>query len=372
MIRFPGIGGIETVTRLIAEELNCSYGVNITILSFLQQGELSFPYAEVKCMPNSKDWLAKENYDYAEKIIKEGCFDYIIYQDSYARTESILFKLAAKYGIKVCVFEHNTPLYLLKYSDYPTIFSIAGIKKRLARLYFILKSIQRKRFLLKKSYKYILLSKKFIPEFTCYTLNCRQNPKVTFINNPVKYSVWKPKAKEKTILCVCQLDKRKRVDLMLDIWSSVCRNLGNWKFQIVGDGIERKKLEQMVVEHKIPRVEFIGFADPTVYYRKAAIFWMTSSFEGWGMTLVESMQNACIPIAYNTYSSLTDIIDDGKNGFIVNNKDKKTFIDRTLLIANDETLKKQMQEKCLEKAVCFDVKNIAKKWAELLQINVSA
>ena len=72
LIRYPGIGGIETVTRLIANQLKNSYNVNITILSFLQQGNCACSFAKILKMPNSKEWCARENYDFADKVIAGG------------------------------------------------------------------------------------------------------------------------------------------------------------------------------------------------------------------------------------------------------------------------------------------------------------
>ena len=41
-----------------------------------------------------------------------------------------------------------------------------------------------------------------------------------------------------------------------------------------------------------------------IHYEKSKIFMMTSNFEGFGMTLTEALQNACVPFVFNTFSSL--------------------------------------------------------------------
>ena len=368
LIRYPGIGGIESVTRLIAEHLNVSYNVNITILSFLQQGNSSCSFAKILKMPNSKKWCSRENYDFAEKVIAEGNFDYVIYQDSYANIEDVIFKAAKKHNVRVLVFEHNTPLYVLKNAVSHPLLSWQGIKSRLIVPYRVVQSILRKRYLLKKCYKYVLLSSRFIPEFCRYTFAWKYKDKITYINNPVKIKEIMVAEKENVILCVAQLAYRKRVDLMLNAWEKTSSRLPEWKFQIVGDGEERNRLERIVIEKKIPRVEFIGYANPDTYYQKAKIFWMTSSYEGWGMTLVECMQNECVPIVYNSFSALLDIVDDEKNGFVVKNLDEVNFIKKTVAIAKDEQLRALMVKKATEKVKCFDIKVIVAKWAELLEI----
>ena len=319
-------------------------------------------------MPNSKEWCAKENYDFADKVISEGNFDYVVYQDSYANIQDVVFKPAKKYDVRVLVFEHNTPLYVLKNAISRPLLSWHGIKNRLAVPYRIVQSILRKRNLLKNCYKYVLLSSRFIPEFCRYTFAWKFKDKITYINNPVKIKGVKVAEKENVILCVAQLAYRKRVDLMLKAWEKIYSRLPEWKFQIVGDGVERCCLEKFVIGKKIPGVEFVGYANPDAYYQKAKIFWMTSSFEGWGMTLVECMQYECIPIVFNSFSSLLDIVDDKKNGFIVKNMDENDLVEETIMIANDEQLRFQMAKDAAEKARRFDVKVVAEKWAGLLGI----
>ena len=44
---------------------------------------------------------------------------------------------------------------------------------------------------------------------------------------------------------------------------------------------------------------------------------MTSSFEGWGLTLTEAQQYGCVPLAFHSFASLTDIITDKVNGFAI-------------------------------------------------------
>ena len=368
LIRYPGIGGIESVTHLVAEQLNVSYNVNVTILSFLQQGDSACSFVKLLKMPNSKDWCAKENYDFADKVIDEGNFDYVVYQDSYANIQDVIFTAAKKHGVQVLVFEHNTPLYVLKNAVSYPLFSWRGIKSRMAVPYRITQSVLRKRNLLKNCYKYVLLSSRFIPEFCWYTFAWKFKDKITYINNPVKIKEIKVAKKENVILCVAQLAYRKRVDLMLNAWAKIYSKLPEWKFQIVGDGVECNLLKKIVMEKNIPRVEFVGYANPDAYYQKAKIFWMTSSFEGWPMTLFECLQYECIPVVFNSFSSLLDIVDDGENGFIVKNLDENDLVEKTIMIANDERLRTQMAKDAAEKARRFDVKVIAEKWAELLGI----
>ena len=156
---------------------------------------------------------------------------------------------------------------------------------------------------------------------------------------------------------------------MIDLWFKIYTKLPNWKFQIVGDGTERIFLENKVKKLNLPRVEFVGYSNPTNYYKHAKIFWMMSRFEGWGMTLVEAQQHGCIPIAYKSYSSISDIIEDSKNGFIIQDLDEKSFMEKTFFLANHEQERIQMEAAAKDSANRFDTNKIITKWLKLLEEN---
>lgn len=44
---------------------------------------------------------------------------------------------------------------------------------------------------------------------------------------------------------------------------------------------------------------------------------MASAFEGFGLVLVEAMSYGVVPMAFNSFSNCSDIIDDDKNGILV-------------------------------------------------------
>lgn len=65
-------------------------------------------------------------------------------------------------------------------------------------------------------------------------------------------------------------------------------------------------------------IELNLLADKTPYHiTRKQKFMMSSITEGWGLTLTEAQQMACVPIAFYSYSSITDVIENNKNGILV-------------------------------------------------------
>ena len=300
-------------------------------------------------------------------------FDIIIYQDSYAPTERIALLLKQVSGAKLIVSEHNTPLYKKKTLELS--YKASLLQEVYRRVYSWPKQLRanRKRhlLLLKNSDKYIVLAKGYIKELLeiCGSKNAKQYlHKIDYINNPIcnggnNVSI---SSKENIILFVGQLNDQKRIEIMLSIWKQISPLFTDWEFQIVGDGPLREQLVQKVKSEKIQRVEFCGFQDPTPYYAKAKIFWMTSAFEGWPMTLLEAMQVGCIPIVMNTYGAVNDIIDNYSNGITTKAEDEDAFINATITLIKDEEQRSAMAQNAIKSTNRFSITKISNNWENII------
>ncbi|MFI3321296.1 MAG: glycosyltransferase [Rikenellaceae bacterium] len=221
-----------------------------------------------------------------------------------------------------------------------------------------------------KSDAYLLLSDKFKDSFISLA-KIIDSSKLYAINNPVKKTNLDVKItdKEKVILYVGRLVRsQKRVDRLLDVWQRIYRDYPDWKLVIVGEGNCRLSLEEFVDKNRIERVEFKGRQNPIEYYKTASIFTMVSTFEGLPLVLAEAQQAGCIPMAYSSFESVTDIIDEGEDGVLVTPFSSKEYERKLRQLMDDENLREIMINNCLNKDYSqFDVQNVAKQWIEFFE-----
>ena len=92
---------------------------------------------------------------------------------------------------------------------------------------------------------------------------------------------------------------------------------------------------------------------------------MTSSFEGFGITLTEAQQFGCVPIVQNTYASLTDIIQDGVNGVIIDDSQEERFAQQLAKLMRDSQRRKRMAQEGLKSCQKFSQEKITQKWIGL-------
>ena len=157
----------------------------------------------------------------------------------------------------------------------------------------------------------------------------------------------------------------KRIDRLLRIWGKVQDQLADWELVIVGDGPNRKDLEDQAVKEKLKRVRFEGrHADVSPFYREASILCLTSQTEGWGLCLTEAQANGVIPIAFGCSDGVKTILSpSGTNGFIVPPFDEDRFARTLLKVAHmPEEEKLVLRRNCVEKSREYSPEVIVGKW----------
>lgn len=176
--------------------------------------------------------------------------------------------------------------------------------------------------------------------------------------------------KEHLVLVVARLTEgQKRVSLILKIWKKIeeYQYIKDWRLMIVGDGESREMYQQMVTELGLYRCSFEGQQNPIEYYRRASVFLMTSLFEGFPMTLVEAQQFGCVPVVYDAFASLKDVVTDEQDGIIVPNNDEKQFIESLTNLMEDNEKRCQLAVNALVNCQRFNQETICNQWKDFLE-----
>ena len=222
----------------------------------------------------------------------------------------------------------------------------------------------------------ILLSRYFIPVFL-RSIGFPTDRKrcIRIINNSVTLpTVSTPENienKHYEVLIVSRLtEDRKRISLAIKIWWLYQQRYDEakkWILRIVGDGEYAPDYRRLVKEKNIPNVIFEGQVDDTVqFYHKASAFIMTSDAEGWGLTLMEAQQMGVVPIAFDSYESIHEIIQDGVNGLLVKEGDCNGFVRKLHDLLSDDGERKRMAVSGLDVVNRFSIDRMMEQWMKIL------
>lgn len=219
--------------------------------------------------------------------------------------------------------------------------------------------------------RYVVLSKNFLPQLS-KLLGRASLPKAAAIPNPLSFEIDPTVAvtfeKRNEVLIVSRLaESQKRISAALRAWQSVEQHdRDSWVLKIVGDGPDADLLKKMAQDLALKRVFFLGHQDPLPHYETASIFLMTSRVEGWGLTLTEAMQNGAVPVAFDAYASLSDIVEHGHTGVIVPDGDIAALAKETLLLMRATAHRQRMAGSALVACQRYRLDVVLDRWEAIL------
>lgn len=379
----PTKGGTERITSTIAMELQNTYGICCYSMYTIP---LSEKYERTHFVATKQILLGQTFESTLYDFMVKNDIDIVVNQGAFnlsKRMRFVLDRLNEKYLITVLHFNPGVINY------HPTLHNLTwNIKQgnntfqNCIKLLFLplIKCYRKKKG--KDAYhdggiysdKIVLLSDNFRKEFTQYA-NIENTNKIISIHNALSFNTFfdinEYDTKKKEVLIVSRLDEtQKRISLALRIWAIIEQQprLNDWTLIIVGHGEEYEaEYKKFVKKNNLHRVSFEGRQNPEPYYKRASIFLMTSLYEGWGLTLTEAQQYGVVPMAFNSYASLTDIITDGENGLIIPNDDLLTYVDKLIDLMQNEKNRKYMAAKAIESSKRFCVDKICADWIALFK-----
>ena len=369
----PKQGGMERVTDSLARGLK-DKGFNVILLC-KNKNRLGERYTP----PIPLYFIPKENsQNYIKQIIQENNITHIIDQGEgeiigkfgYFKKRYPLFN-----DITMIAVQHSSAKAIIKNYKIALKKNFNNYIKQFIYNNFIihLKKIHST-LLIKKLYKdlnlnydkIVTLSPSFIEDFVSFYKKTDRN-KLISIPNMNSYDKTNNTQKENRVLFVGRLNSEiKGCDKLLRIWKEASTTIDDWHLDVVGDGPDRENLGKMAKDLNIKNCTFHGFCNPQPFYEKAQIFCMTSVFEGFGMVLTEAMQHSVIHMAFNSYSSVNDIITNNKDGYIISAFDEKEYADKLKNLIKNQDLRTKLATEAKISSERFSRDKVFDMWEKLI------
>lgn len=199
------------------------------------------------------------------------------------------------------------------------------------------------------------------------SINVIYNPVVTpelfeMAREPVNYP-WFKSGKPPVILGVGRLTMQKDFSILIRAFALVRKKMPA-RLMILGEGEERPKLEAVVRELNLGNdVALPGFVEnPYKYIKRAAVFVLSSRWEGFGNVLVEALALGTPVVSTDCPSGPREILEGGKWGCLVP-------------VGNVEAMAQSIQA-ALEEGVpievpldSYNLDNVVNKYLEILGIS---
>ena len=174
--------------------------------------------------------------------------------------------------------------------------------------------------------------------------------------------------RKKQVLFVGRLAKEKQVPELVEIWSLVEKDHPQWELTIVGDGAERPLVEERIRKHDLQRVRLIGKTpDVFLHYRSSLILVLSSAYEGLSLVLIEGLFFGLPEVSFDCPCGPDEIIEDGKNGFIIKDFDKTLFAQKLAELMENEGMREEFSRRSKELSRKYLPENILPQWEALFE-----
>ena len=114
-------------------------------------------------------------------------------------------------------------------------------------------------------------------------------------------------------------------------------------------------------------VEFVGFQDALPFIDRSSVLCLVSNFEGFPTVFTEAMSLGVVPIGFDSFSAIYDMIDHGKNGMIIPCFDYERYADALVALAKDDQMRIRMAEAAKQKVKEYNIPRIASMWKDLFE-----
>lgn len=361
-----GYGGIEKCISSLANILSSDYEVNIIStyrlyenppfklnenikITYLMEEkpnkqEIKVSLRHFKLIAFIKEVLKafnilKKKKNLMIKAIKECNSDVII------STRDIHDKWLGKYGSKNSLkigWEHNHHNNNQKY-----------IKK-------IVKSVS--------DLDYFVLVSKELNEFYRQKVKC----KTVYIPNSLDYYPKKvSNLEEKNIISVGRLSKEKGYLDLIDVYKLVNQVYPDWKLNIIGDGIEKEKIEQKVEKYHLKdSVILHGYQDKEYInklLKKSSIYVMCSHTESFGIVLLEAFSFGVPCVAFDSAKGANEIISNNWDGYLIKDRNKENMAKKICELISNQNRRIIMGANGIKKAKRYDINIIKEEWIKIIE-----
>jgi glycosyltransferase involved in cell wall biosynthesis len=214
---------------------------------------------------------------------------------------------------------------------------LAGVKNIIAEEIGFPNHSNKARFVFRNLYRYtkkVICVSRSVQDFLI-AIQEIDSSKGYVIYNPVseKANVTKIEPNEFTIVSVGRFEKIKNQELLIKAFSKI-ENKSS-KLILVGDGRERDSIEQLISELNLnERVTLTGFVNnPEYFIAQSNLFVLPSLSEGFGIAVVEAMQQGVACLCTNV-GGIPEFIVENETGWLFNPNDENVLVEKLNYIAN--------------------------------------
>jgi len=174
-------------------------------------------------------------------------------------------------------------------------------------------------------------------------------------------------AARKVLLAVGRLTTVKNFNVLIEAFSSVAIDHGDWDLVILGEGPQRAALEAAIGARGLDRrILMPGIAGNVGdWYELAKLYVMTSRSEGFPNTLAEALAHGLPAVSVDCDTGPRDIVRHEIDGLLVPPEDSPALVAALDRLMGDADLRAAMGARAVDARQRFSVEHVSSRWEQL-------
>ncbi len=199
-----------------------------------------------------------------------------------------------------------------------------------------------------------------------YKCKCRYIPN-TIDEIPKKVSP----LTENRLISVGRFSREKGMPDLIDVFKIVHDKNPDLKLDVVGDGAQKNMVIDKIYEYGLEKIVTVhGFLPKEAINKllsKSSLYIMTSFTESFGIVLIEAMSHGVPCLAFSSAEGACDLIESGKNGYLINDRNQEKMAEKILEVMNDDEKRKTLGQNAREKSLEYTTEKVKGMWMKILK-----
>ena len=174
----------------------------------------------------------------------------------------------------------------------------------------------------------------------------------------------------KKAIAVGRLVWEKGFDQLIESWKIVHEKYPEWILSIYGQGDQKELLFDRIYQYDLGSVIEINDPDKDIYSRfleHSIMLFPSRCLEALPMVLIEAMSCGLPLVAFDAPCGPKDIIDEGKNGFLIQSGNIELFAEKVCTLIESEDLRKKMGNSARQMSLEYHENKIMNQWIQLFE-----
>jgi glycosyltransferase involved in cell wall biosynthesis len=177
------------------------------------------------------------------------------------------------------------------------------------------------------------------------------------------------RVRPRRVIAVGRYARQKGLDLLVDAFARILPVVPDWELVIVGEGPERKNLQEQLTQRGCAGRVFLSGAVGNIadWYAAADLFVLSSRWEGFPNSLLEALAHGLPVVAADCLTGPRSLVREGIDGVLVPPNDAASLAAAMERLMTDDEMRRKFARRASEVRNRYSVEKVAGLWMTVME-----